>query len=152
MKMSKYISNMKEERDRLNILIYTAEKFSGKYGYDHDAQSYIVEHAAQYYPNSKTIFENAWELFGDLQYLVVIEELSELQQEISKLWRKGPTIERLEKTAEEIADVQIMIEQLKTRHSDLENLVPEKYAAKLTRLRDRLQNGYYAEEVKKVSR
>lgn len=44
------------------------------------------------------------------QYVVAIEELAELQKELTKALRSKGDIEH---TAEEIADVEIMLEQLK---------------------------------------
>ena len=48
------------------------------------------------------------------QYIVAIEELSELQKELTKALRSQGDIEH---TAEEIADVEIMLEQLKHYNS-----------------------------------
>jgi len=60
-----------------------------------------------YYPQIETIFE----YFGlNNQMLKTVEELSELQQELMKfIWKKG----NRESIIEEIADVEIMIEQIK---------------------------------------
>lgn len=59
----------------------------------------------------KTICAFAVNNFGEnAQMIVAIEECSELQKEITKIIRNKGNLENL---AEEIADVEIMIEQLK---------------------------------------
>lgn len=57
------------------------------------------------------VFRKAVETFGkEHQMIVAIEELSELQKEITKNLRGG---ENLKALAEEICDVEIVIDQLK---------------------------------------
>ena len=57
------------------------------------------------------VYLEAIKTFGALpQMVIVMEECSELQKEISKIIREKGNLENL---AEEIADVEIMIEQLK---------------------------------------
>ena len=59
----------------------------------------------------KEILKNAINLFGkENQIIVAIEELSELQKELTKYYRNGGSVCHI---AEEIADVEIMLEQLK---------------------------------------
>jgi NTP pyrophosphatase (non-canonical NTP hydrolase) len=70
-----------------------------------------------------------------LQSVVAMEEMGELIQEISKDLRGKGDIDHL---AEEIADVQIMLDQLAIIH-DCSMKVGEYKAAKVARLRDRLE-------------
>lgn len=57
------------------------------------------------------IIQNAIRLFGEKNQLIVaIEELSELQKSLCKRLRGDE--ENLEQIAEEVADVQIMLEQI----------------------------------------
>lgn len=73
--------------------------------------------------------------FGGLNQLVVaIEECSELQKEISKIIRKKGDLSNL---AEEIADVEIMLEQVKL-HFSIGAMVEGIKEEKLTRLEKRL--------------
>lgn len=57
------------------------------------------------------LYQDVHDKWGQLQLIVVIEELSELQKEICKDLRGQLNLEHL---YEEIADVEIMVEQLKT--------------------------------------
>ncbi len=60
------------------------------------------------------VYKKAVELWGkDLQLSMVIEEASELIKGICKLKRNGFSIGAVSNAAEEIADMEIMIEQLK---------------------------------------
>lgn len=62
------------------------------------------------YETRKQVYEQAIDTFGtEVQLIVAIEELSELQKELSKYLRGFPNPRNL---AEEIADCQIMLEQL----------------------------------------
>jgi Flp pilus assembly CpaF family ATPase len=72
------------------------------------------------------------------QCIVAIEELSELQKEICKYLRGLGNLENL---AEEIADVEIMLEQLKIIYA-CDSLVVEKKDYKINRIKERyLNNG-----------
>jgi NTP pyrophosphatase (non-canonical NTP hydrolase) len=78
----------------------------------------------------------AVETYGpELQYVVAMEEMGELIQQISKKLRGNGKTSNL---AEEIADVQIMLDQLSIIH-DCSFKVAEIKAAKVARLRDRLE-------------
>ena len=58
----------------------------------------------------EAVYEKAFKQYGkDMQLIIAIEELSELQKEITKYLRDNGDHEHL---AEEIADVRIMVEQL----------------------------------------
>lgn len=58
----------------------------------------------------RRIYELAWIKYGNLQYVVAIEEMAELTKTLTKHLR-GKT--DLEAITEEIADVEIMLEQVK---------------------------------------
>lgn len=65
---------------------------------------------------NENIYAKAIEIFGhENQLIVAIEELSELQKELTKALR-GKL--RIEKLLEEMADVEIILEQLKLMYSD----------------------------------
>lgn len=70
----------------------------------------------------------------DSQMKMLLEEMSELQKEICKNWRGADNVDHI---AEEIADVEIMLEQLKlmTGSGDKVNTIREQ---KLRRLEQRL--------------
>ncbi len=83
------------------------------------------------------IYRMALREYGaEMQYVVAIEELSELQKEICKLLRGGGDLNCL---AEEIADVKIMTEQL-TLIFGCKEAVNEWRQKKLERLERRLAN------------
>lgn len=69
------------------------------------------------------------------QMLMVLEEMSELQKEICKNFRGK---ENEEEIAEEIADVEIMLDQLKMIFK-VENKVTAFRTAKIKRLRERIE-------------
>ena len=60
------------------------------------------------------VFKDAIEVFGeDAQILMVFEEMAELQKELCKWMRNGNSVELTHNIAEEIADVEIMLDQMK---------------------------------------
>lgn len=73
----------------------------------------------------------------DAQTKMVLEEMSELQKEICKRWRGK---DNLPEIAEEIADVEIMLDQLKLMLGVVD-AVQEYRAEKLERLDQRLRGG-----------
>ena len=84
----------------------------------------------------KMIHKSAIEEYGmDNQVIVTIEELSELQKELTKILRDEGSISRL---IEEIADVEIMLSQVKEmfalKDEDLEKMKVKKTARLLDRL------------------
>lgn len=86
--------------------------------------------------NEQNIYRGALDAFGaDLQTLVAIEEMAELQKELCKN-RRGR--ENRAAIAEEIADVQIMLEQMMMLY-DCANAVDEFRTEKLLRLEERLK-------------
>lgn len=84
--------------------------------------------------NKEDIYRQALEKWGaDLQIVMVFEEMAELQKELSKNMRGKLNIYNI---AEEIADVEIMLEQMKLLFS-IENDVEEWKKAKIERLAKR---------------
>lgn len=83
------------------------------------------------------ILKNAIAIYGEpLQHVVAMEECSELIKEISKGLRgEGNEINMVE----EIADVTIMIDQLKLMHHISDKEVEDEINFKLLRINDRLQ-------------
>ena len=85
--------------------------------------------------NTEEIYRRALEVWGaDLQTLVAIEEMAELQKELCKN-RRGR--ENRVAIAEEIADVQIMLEQMVMLYN-CANAVDVFRACKLERLEERI--------------
>lgn len=83
------------------------------------------------------IYQQLINKFGkENQCIVAIEELSELQKEICKYLRGLGNIENL---SEEIADVEIMLEQLKIMF-ECDSLVAEKKDYKINRIKKRYLN------------
>ena len=61
--------------------------------------------------DEKTVFTAAIEEYGAYaQSLMLLEEMAELQKEICKHWRGSDNAEQI---AEEVADVEIMLAQIK---------------------------------------
>ena len=89
--------------------------------------------------NFQETCQKAVSLWGSQAQLdMAIEEASELIKAICKLKRSGASLEAVSAVAEEIADVEIMIEQLKIMfycHDDVDDW--EKY--KLERLSERIE-------------
>lgn len=86
--------------------------------------------------DDKTVFTAAIEEYGAYaQSLMLLEEMAELQKEICKHWRGSDNAEQI---AEEVADVEIMLAQVKMIFG-----VAEKAAAwreaKVKRLAERLR-------------
>ena len=73
--------------------------------------------------------------YGMLQLVVVIEELSELQKELCKSLRDKTNIDNI---IEEIADVEIMLEQLKLYFKIDNNKIDNIKSEKLNRTKERL--------------
>lgn len=87
------------------------------------------------YDERKAVYEQALAAYGErAQVLMVIEEMSELTKEICKHFRGRPNIEEL---ADEVADVTIMLEQLRLIYG-LNDLVCEHMDMKIIRLKERL--------------
>ena len=86
--------------------------------------------------NELSVFQRAIATWGeDAQMKMVLEEMSELQKEICKLWRGKDNRDAI---AEEVADVEIMLDQLKLM-LDIPYEVEQHRQNKLQRLRERLE-------------
>ena len=87
----------------------------------------------------KDIFRSAIETYGEvMQITVAFEEMSELQKELCKYLRGSGSKENI---AEEIADVEIMMEQMKMIFN-CETAVLQVREKKVKRLKERIeQNG-----------
>lgn len=89
-------------------------------------------------PDDKTIINEAIETYGrNVQTIVAIEELSELQKELTKYLRSNGDKQHLE---EEIADVEIMLEQIKIMYNASDTAIENFHNSKMIRLWDRLGN------------
>lgn len=87
------------------------------------------------YEERKAIYEDALEKWGTrAQTMMAVEEMSELTKEICKLYRGKRDMDAL---AEEIADVTIMLEQLRLIY-DINDLVCAHMDAKVLRLQNRV--------------
>ena len=93
----------------------------------------------------KEVFTKAIKYYGSLeQHSVAMEECGELIQAISKFLRSYQPKEMLtarNHIREEIADVLIMIEQLKLMHSITEKELEQEIEYKVTRLKERMKDG-----------
>ena len=88
--------------------------------------------------DAKSIYWSALDVYGlKNQLLVAIEECSELQKEITKVLRVDPTQAEVAHLSEEIADTEIMLEQLQEFFS-LHHKVTEIRGMKLERLEKRI--------------
>lgn len=85
----------------------------------------------------KKIFQDALRVFGGRnQITVALEEMSELQKELCKYLRSDSSFSTVN-IAEEIADVGIMLDQMKIEFQ-VEDAVEEQRAYKVRRLRERI--------------
>lgn len=85
---------------------------------------------------NREILENELTTFGaEAQILMVMEEMAELQKELCKNLRGKDNVANI---AEEIADVQIMLEQM-TLLYDCEHAVQANREYKLMRLESRIE-------------
>lgn len=83
------------------------------------------------------VYRQARDVFGaEAQLVVALEELSEAQKEICKFLRGKGDPEHL---AEEIADVQIMVEQVKMLCAIDESAAQAQMDNKIARLRGRIE-------------
>lgn len=85
--------------------------------------------------DERKILGRAISFYGsEIQMVVAVEELSELQKELCKSLRQEPDVQHI---AEEIADVQIMLEQMMMLYDCHESVEVWRHS-KVARLRDRL--------------
>lgn len=86
--------------------------------------------------HEKEILKAAVLIYGpEAQQKMVLEEMAELQKEICKLWRGKDTTLSI---AEEVADVEIMLDQLKLM-LDISGKVQEFRQQKVLRLEKKLR-------------
>lgn len=100
--------------------------------------------------NKEALYDKAYEKWGILQFIVGIEEMSELQKELCKFIRVVHSDEYKDSEipmkmcrtyiAEETADVEIMLEQIK-HHLNIGDQVEVVKVQKLERLANRLETG-----------
>lgn len=145
MEMQDYIKELILQQEELRWKRVDAEHYLMENGPDADVAEYFM---SGYNPGA--VWQEAWQQFGNLQYVVVFEEMAELQKEICKLIRKGSSPELLRHVAEEEADVLIMFAQLAHKYPDLLKFVDEAYVQKAGRLKQRLAEGYYKQEAEQV--
>lgn len=88
--------------------------------------------------DKKEIYKKALKIWGiETQIMMVVEECSELLFTISK-WMRGKY--KADKLVEEIADVEIMLEQLKIIAGISDTEVQSEKNKKIQRLEDKLKN------------
>ena len=85
--------------------------------------------------NSKEFYTKLLELYGDKQIIIAIEELSELQKELCKALRNKSNYDNI---VEEIADVEIMLEQMKIYFNILNKDLERMKEHKIERTKERL--------------
>lgn len=85
--------------------------------------------------DSKELYTQLITLYGVQQVIVAIEELSELQKELCKALRNNSNYDNI---VEEIADVEIMLEQMKIYFEINEDEIEEMKKHKIKRTKERL--------------
>ena len=85
--------------------------------------------------NQESVYVKLIEKYKDKQLIVAIEELSELQKELCKTLRGNINKENI---IEELADVYIMLDQIKIYFSITCNEVKEMIDKKIERTKERL--------------
>lgn len=84
-----------------------------------------------------SVLKNAINTYGkDIQTIVAIEEMAELQKELTKALRGRPNIENI---IEEMADVYIMLVQIRLMYDIDINEIVNNETIKIWRLRERLK-------------
>lgn len=81
------------------------------------------------------IYTKLLNLYGDKQIIIAIEELSELQKELCKALRNNSNYDNI---VEEIADVEIMLEQMKLYFNILNKDLERMKEHKIERTKERL--------------
>lgn len=90
------------------------------------------------YISETEVLQRALDTYGSVpQIAMVFEEMSELQKELCKYLRGRGSFEHI---AEEIADVEIMLEQMKMLFCCADDVRNER-RRKVERLKERLDNG-----------
>ena len=99
--------------------------------------------------DDKTL-RDAIDAFGnDMQTEVAIEEMSELIKALVK-YDRYPGLDTLMNIIEEIADVQIMLDQLKIIHAITDTDLSKVRADKITRLRDRIKYKRHEDTIREI--
>ena len=89
------------------------------------------------YEERRAVYEEAIATYGiERQIMMAVEEMAELTKELAKSFRPGGTT--LEKLVDEIADVTIMVEQLRLGF-DANQRVQDRIDYKVQRLAKRLE-------------
>lgn len=90
------------------------------------------------YISEAEVLQRALDTYGSsMQIVVMMEEMSELQKELCKYLRGRGSLEHI---AEETADVEIMLEQMKMLFCCTDDVRNER-RRKVERLKERLDNG-----------
>lgn len=97
----------------------------------------------------ESLYYKAFDYYGKrAQFIVAIEEMSELQKELCKILREGDSVEFLDvnisslaKMIEEIADVEIILEQIRLMYTDckIDHFIEIMKEHKLRRLEKRIE-------------
>lgn len=97
--------------------------------------------------DKESIYRAAISVWGkDAQENQAIEEMAELIQAINKM-RRQPSPEHLDSLKEELADVQIMLDQLRLIHRVSDDELQFYEAQKLQRLQTRLEHLWKKEAI-----
>lgn len=87
----------------------------------------------------KPLFEDAYKTWGKIpQVLMVVEEMAELQKELVKNINRNK--DNVDKITEELADVLIVLEQLKIIYGISEETLEKIAAEKINKLKENLKN------------
>ena len=84
----------------------------------------------------KEFYKKIVDTYGKQQVVIAIEELSELQKELCKALRFKVNLQNI---VEEIADVEIMLEQMKIYFEIKEDEIEEMKKIKIERAKERLE-------------
>lgn len=132
---------MKERCDKIGIDCLFLTDGGGCWSISHNED---LRKVSKYYssivqtPTDRETLQKALDIYGsDAQTLMVFEEMSELQKELCKHARGKDNVDQI---AEEIADVQIMLEQMIILH-DCEDAVKAFRKSKIERLKRRMEGG-----------
>ncbi len=94
------------------------------------------------YEERRAVYETAIEHYGPVnQAIVAVEEMAELTKELAKSFRpEGSTLEKL---VDELADVTVMVEQLRLAFH-INNAVQDRIDYKVRRLAQRIKEDQHA--------
>lgn len=93
--------------------------------------------------NETEIMKLAIETWGEKSQLEMLQEESTELALAARKFIRDPNNEKFKDLASEIADVEIMIKQIKIMFPTINNIVEEQKVFKLKRLNDRLDNLKY---------